>query len=218
MRSRGFTLIELLVGMGIIAILGAILFPVLAQAREKARCASCQAHLRQLGLAIQMYASDHDSFPPWASNAWWRFHGWEYDPLALPSIRVVLEPYVRSVEVFRCPSDGPHVMWPGYEASYAEGFNMTSYQYDSKLRHFPLDGPWDYWIDMNWPWGQETYHIQTADPARLPALWDLACNRHHGRRGSFTLRQRDDWGYNALHLDGHVRWANRDLWEEFRQP
>ena len=60
MRKRGFTLIELLVVIAIIAILAAILFPVFARAREKARQASCASNLKQYGLAFLMYAQDYD--------------------------------------------------------------------------------------------------------------------------------------------------------------
>lgn len=60
-RKTGFTLIELLVVIAIIALLAAILFPVFAQARAKARQATCASNLRQIGLAIQMYQQDYDS-------------------------------------------------------------------------------------------------------------------------------------------------------------
>ncbi|MEN3001860.1 MAG: prepilin-type N-terminal cleavage/methylation domain-containing protein, partial [Armatimonadota bacterium] len=60
MRPKGFTLIELLVVIAIIAILAAILFPVFAQARERARKTTCINNMRQIGMAITMYYGDHD--------------------------------------------------------------------------------------------------------------------------------------------------------------
>src|SRR5688572_32605433 len=63
-RRAGFTLIELLVVIAIIAILAAILFPVFAQAREKARQAGCMSNCKQLGLASNMYAQDYDEMLP----------------------------------------------------------------------------------------------------------------------------------------------------------
>jgi prepilin-type N-terminal cleavage/methylation domain-containing protein/prepilin-type processing-associated H-X9-DG protein len=83
---RGFTLIELLVVIAIIAILAAILFPVFAQARESARKASCTSNMKQIGLAMIMYAGDFDETLPWAaSNALTPTRTW-YD---------LVEPYVK---------------------------------------------------------------------------------------------------------------------------
>src|SRR5215207_2591903 len=73
---RGFTLIELLVVIAIIAILAAILFPVFAQAREKARSASCLSNIKQLGLTLQMYAQDYDEIYPGY---------WQWSPCAIQS-------------------------------------------------------------------------------------------------------------------------------------
>ena len=63
-KKRGFTLIELLVVIAIIAILAAILFPVFAQAREKARQITCASNLKQMGVGILMYATDYDECMP----------------------------------------------------------------------------------------------------------------------------------------------------------
>jgi len=61
---RGFTLIEMLIVIAIMAILAAILFPVFAKAREKARQAACSSNLKQIGLAVMMYISDYDQVLP----------------------------------------------------------------------------------------------------------------------------------------------------------
>ncbi len=84
---RAFTLIELLIVIAIIAILAAILFPVFAQAREKARQATCTSNMKQIGLAILMYATDYDEMLPWgASNSGAVTTTW-YD-LAEPYVKV----------------------------------------------------------------------------------------------------------------------------------
>jgi prepilin-type N-terminal cleavage/methylation domain-containing protein/prepilin-type processing-associated H-X9-DG protein len=69
-KSKGFTLIELLVVIAIIAILAAILFPVFARAREKARQTTCTSNQRQIGASIQMYAQDHEESMPSSATIW----------------------------------------------------------------------------------------------------------------------------------------------------
>jgi prepilin-type N-terminal cleavage/methylation domain-containing protein/prepilin-type processing-associated H-X9-DG protein len=128
MQRKGFTLIELLVVIAIIAILAAILFPVFAQAREKARAISCVSNVKQLVTANMMYLQDYDEslnyyFSGWydantgtGGQWWWR-----------------LQPYIKNWGAFSCPSvknnseatrlsDGHYISdpgWGGYGYNYA---------------------------------------------------------------------------------------------------
>ena len=97
-RRRGFTLIELLVVIAIIAILAAILFPVFARARENARRASCQSNMKQLGLGIMQYTQDYDErMVPIFNGAAGTVYTYSYwcD---------LIQPYVKSRQIFKCPS------------------------------------------------------------------------------------------------------------------
>jgi prepilin-type N-terminal cleavage/methylation domain-containing protein/prepilin-type processing-associated H-X9-DG protein len=102
-RTRAFTLIELLVVIAIIAILAAILFPVFAKAREKARMSSCQSNLKQITLGIVQYQQDYDE-----RNVRARFGGVNY------SWRVAIAPYMKSLQVFQCPSNTDNTRTAGW--------------------------------------------------------------------------------------------------------
>ena len=119
-RKRGFTLIELLVVIAIIAILASILFPVFARARENARRTSCLSNMKQLGLGVMMYVQDYDErfFGPGFGST-----GGVEETLPCPGNAasacraywpVKLYPYIKSLQVFNCPSDSTsQVNWPG---------------------------------------------------------------------------------------------------------
>ena len=108
--KKGFTLIELLVVIAIIAILAAILFPVFARAREKARQTSCLNNVKQLSLGAKMYSQDYDEeiLPAYVYSG----HTWNQ----------LVEPYIKNLQVFRCPS----------EAGQALGYGINRQLY---LRH-----------------------------------------------------------------------------------
>ncbi len=117
-RKRGFTLIELLVVITIIAILAAILFPVFARAREKARASGCQSNLKQIGLAILQYVSDYDDVLPIGS----------YNSPPLTGIRWMhqIYPYVKNAQIFTCPSD-PTRTWDPSAYGNAGNYGYNAY-------------------------------------------------------------------------------------------
>ena len=137
-RSAGFTLIELLVVIAIIAILAAILFPVFARARENARRASCQSNLKQIGLGILQYTQDYDEkYPGPGPNLFdgtagngvagvagmpgALYYGTDVDGDAgyHQTWMDMIFPYVKSVQLFDCPSRRAAAFVPSYGYSTA---------------------------------------------------------------------------------------------------
>jgi prepilin-type N-terminal cleavage/methylation domain-containing protein/prepilin-type processing-associated H-X9-DG protein len=101
-KQTGFTLIELLVVIAIIAILAAILFPVFAQARAKARQAACLSNMKQIGIASMMYTQDYDEslVPAWIGNA-----GWGDGHPGDQRWQDLLWTYSKNDQIFNCPED-----------------------------------------------------------------------------------------------------------------
>jgi len=109
MKRPGFTLIELLVVIAIIAILAAILFPVFARAREKARETSCTSNVKQLTLGFLMYAADYDQTFPGQNLAHYPGGPAGYPQDACCVERniawMVIGPYIKNTQILRCPSE-----------------------------------------------------------------------------------------------------------------
>ncbi len=123
-HRRGFTLIELLVVIAIIAILAAILFPVFATARERARQISCASNLKQIGLATMMYMQDYDDVYPLYNINWTIYWSGGYTYSSSGSVGWdkqigLIYPYLKNGDIERCPD------WTG-EARFGD----TGYGYN----------------------------------------------------------------------------------------
>lgn len=199
MKRKGFTLIELLVVIAIIAILTAILFPVFAKAREKARQASCQSNEKQLTMAFLMYVQDHDErFPPSAAATRGR------RPQAFDDWPAMVFAYVKNLGLFDCPTspDGveANIQWPGasYDGNY--GFNYDGLTYGINHHLANLSEPASVYMifdsgDMAvCAWGNTWTRLME----NLDLDWDS------GKEGP----NRHNMQVNTSFVDGHVKSLN----------
>ena len=128
-QRRGFTLIELLVVIAIIAILAAILFPVFAKAREKARQSSCLSNVKQLALASLQYAQDYDEMLPASYKA------------GPPSYWTLsISPYIKNTQIFYCPSLSglSDTAWSGSQMAYGWNYNYLTYAVPGRAAGYNL--------------------------------------------------------------------------------
>lgn len=151
--ARGFTLVELLVAIAIIVLLASILFPVFAKARENARRTNCSSNMKHLGLGVLQYTQDYDERMPCGlgyfdynpGSGWIHFltgTGWAGQ----------IMPYVKNVEIFKCPGDSTAISGTYYPVSYA--FN-----------HGWMYPP---------PYGADRAIVNASEPARTIMLFEVA--------------------------------------------
>ena len=221
-RNRlGFTLIELLVVIAIIAILAAILFPVFAQARERARAISCLSNMRQLGLGLKMYNQDYDESYPRCS-----FVGFDNN------WRNAVFPYVKSVDVYACPSNPAGRRRDGAGAATAPGGKMAS--------GYGMNAIATSWVPADWGWNATVLSEATiTSPAELILIgeanyYDPTVDMGYGIVGGTCDQNRayQHFGNGAaagsgtpvnwIFADGHakaLKWKqtilplNRNMWE-----
>lgn len=202
---RGFTLIELLVVIAIIAILAAILFPVFAKAREKARQASCQSNLKQLALGVLMYVQDYDEkFPVWN-----RYEGADRWPLAPPA---AIYPYVKNTQLYECPSgEAYYDQTPPYyppNPSSVWGDQWSVYSFHRTPPQYAFPGP----VSRGYTWNERLFHAgyvgtQGLGLARVtqPASTIMVGDGVHmfGGRGAFVFAN--------LCCDSTIGWRDGSL-------
>jgi prepilin-type N-terminal cleavage/methylation domain-containing protein len=189
---KGFTLIELLVVIAIVAILAAIIFPVFSRARENARKNTCISNLRQLGLALHMYAQDWDErFPidKWTGNSDERL--WR---LVLP-----IYPYVKNRGIFYCPS-----------ASVAASWDPTIVETDENWSRGWITYLYFSWYadDPRRPMVQMRPDLRPYIPRALtelspPSSWLMSC--WFQSKAPFLHSQQHAYILPVLYLDGHVK-------------
>jgi prepilin-type N-terminal cleavage/methylation domain-containing protein/prepilin-type processing-associated H-X9-DG protein len=206
-RERtGFTLIELLVVIAIIAILAAILFPVFAQAREKARMGSCLSNMKQMGLGVQMYAQDYDEILPPNNDAVYDFGNpdpatrkkadgpWRANYLSC------LGPYLKNQQIQACPSLG--AAYPGQETT---PYSHASYMGNGVIMGASLaavSAPADivYLQELRWLTRVAWLRPACASPTNCTA-W---CWWGPDGKPGYSFHHME--GANLIFIDGHARY------------
>jgi prepilin-type N-terminal cleavage/methylation domain-containing protein/prepilin-type processing-associated H-X9-DG protein len=231
-RQRlAFTLIELLVVIAIIAILAAILFPVFAQARAKARQAGCLSNLRQIGTAVQMYVQDYDERLPncCREGRAWAWFGADLTgacaqagitkatpkdtylgPEQTPPryVQELLHPYAKNAAIWFCPSVGREQYFDGNAKYPTFGYNGTTYIWNFVAN--PANGS-----VVDNPFRKRTYVYISGlamaaipRPAEAPALWDMPyLNPLRAPCTNLSLPPPHAKGINVVYADGHAKYA-----------
>jgi prepilin-type N-terminal cleavage/methylation domain-containing protein/prepilin-type processing-associated H-X9-DG protein len=209
---KGFTLIELLVVIAIIAILAAILFPVFARAREKARSAACQSNLKQIALAVLMYVQDYDERFP---KIW--HHNCPGSPAPNPANwKDVCVPYIKNAQLWACPSTdlGPRAGC----SSRGAGVLVDGYGGNIGRENLDVDGACDGDVGLRGPfaspWLRATAIADCMDVAGTILVFESSCTMNCGYnwgQGVYMLWPHNE-GMNVAFVDGHVKWQRQTGW------
>jgi prepilin-type N-terminal cleavage/methylation domain-containing protein/prepilin-type processing-associated H-X9-DG protein len=194
-NRRGFTLIELLVVIAIIAILAAILFPVFARAREKARQSACLSNVKQLMTACLMYVQDYDESFCWAQHHPGAGRFW-YEKWA---------PYVKNAQIFICPSKPTGI---GYSGGY--GYNIRGQSGQATVTGW--DGFGYYYLDRD-TWNDTVVCLADIKaPSESIVIGDPGSNSYSAH-GLYLITYSPTYlavlhneGGNYGFADGHAKW------------
>ena len=191
-RRKGFTLIELLVVIAIIAILAAILFPVFARAREKARQNACLSNVKQMALAVQMYAQDYDESMVPAYGATVRFTRTDGATVNTTIWYGHLHPYMMNAAIYMCPS--------AVEPAYA---NISNYGINLAITT-PAAGDSIKLGEIKYPAETVVIADSAYDALRVNTNhWRI---RHNNGNRSTFIPARHNGGANIAFCDGHAKW------------
>lgn len=221
MRNEGFTLIELLVVIAIIAILAAILFPVFAQARERARAASCLSNTKQIGLATQMYSQDYDEklvsyYYGGGVSYYWTF---------------ALHPYMKSWQIFVCPSahktstNASNACDPSMinqnggtpTGTYGYNWNQLGFYNSPSLVDVSMAAVSNVAETVMFT---EITGAESTSYIDLPSTWGVASS-HICQDGQAVKTRRNNlgrWhftGTNVVFIDGHSKWMKWESLETY---
>lgn len=220
----GFTLIELLVVIAIIAILAAILFPVFGRARENARRSSCQSNLKQIGLGIAQYTQDYDEKMPYILP--------DPEKVGPPGKFVseyivwgdVVQPYVKSMQIFTCPSNSLPKPVPAPSGSPLPTISDSNFHYVPTV-YKDIEGMWIEFINFGGGAAptalaaidspSETLSIGERKPAGSPYGYVVTSPSNGG--AFTTMGKPSDLhldGGNWLFGDGHVKWMRPEATEK----
>jgi|SRR5579871_515508 len=210
--NSGFTLIELLVVIAIIAILAAILFPVFAQARAKARQTSCLSNFKQVSLSILMYNQDYDETMPPQENGRVFSGDWHTDYL-WPEL---VAPYIKNWQIFACPedpkaNDNSYLSWFGYPA------NTAGQQRDYARATFTDFGyNYNYMSPLVFSGGTPTFYGTTLAAIGQPAATILGTDSSY----SYPYNNSAGIGLNYVYSPDALLWSptTTPIWYGFVAP
>jgi len=201
-NKHAFTLIELLVVIAIIAILAAILFPVFARARENARRTACLSNLKQMGLAVMMYAQDYDEAYPQhrqsggATTLYWQN---------------IIQPYVKTTQIFQCPST---TRTSTVDGGY--GANVLMFTSSSPVKMAAIASPASTYMVMDYGTWRifGTYPDDPTNLSYLPGVGEIGVDCSGASAGTAQAdceSGRHFGGVVVNFADGHAKWLKSQV-------